>query len=177
MPSVAKELMLHELLQALQAKNYIFFARHVGLSAADFVELRRKLERVVDRTLVTKNTITRRAFKQLGISKVDGLLKGSMLLAVAERDPQLVSKILLDFAKGRENFQVDGAYLEGDIFPLQYLKSLAELPSREVLIASVAGRLNGPIIGLVSVLSQLMRSLAICLDQIQKMKESTSGST
>ena len=170
MPSVAKELMLHELVQALQAKNYIFFARHQGLSAADFVELRRKLERVVDRTLITKNTITRLAFKQMGISKVDGLLKGSILLAVAEKDPQLVSKVLLDFARGRENFQVDGAYLEGDLFPPQYLKSLAELPSREVLIATVVNRLNSPIGGFVNVLGQLMRSLAVCLDQIQKTK-------
>ena len=176
MPSVAKELILEELVQALESKNYIFFAKHQGLSAADFVELRRKLEKVVNRTIVVKNTISRLAFKKLGVKEVNGIIKGSMLLAVAEKDPHLVSKVLVEFAKGRESFSLDGAYLEGNIFPAQYLKSLADLPSREVLIASVLGRLNAPISGFVSVLGQMIRSLAIVLDQVQKIKANTSGS-
>ena len=171
MPSLAKELMLQELVKALESKEYIFFTRHQGLSAADFVELRRKLEKAVNRTLIVKNTITRLAFKQMGVDGVN-LIKGSMLLTVAEKDPQVVSKILVEFAKGRENFQLDGAYLEGNLFPAQYLKSLAELPSREVLIASVLGGLNAPISGFVSALGQLVRSLAVVLDQIQKAKAS-----
>ena len=170
MPSLAKELILKELVKTLESKNYIFFARHHGLSAADFVELRRKLEKATNRTLVVKNTITRLAFKQMGVPDVNGVIKGSMLLAIAERDPQIVSKILVEFAKGRENFQLDGAYLEGQLFQAQHLKSLADIPSREVLIASVAGGLNAPISGFVNVLGQLIRSLAIALDQIQKTK-------
>ena len=170
MPSLAKELMLQELVNALESKNYIFFARQQGLSATDFVELRRKLEKATNRTLVVKNTLTRLAFKQLGVDGVNGVIKGSMFLAVAEKDPQVVSKILVEFAKGKENFQLDGAYLEGNLFPAQYLKSLAELPSREVLIASVLGGLNAPISGFVSALGQLVRSLAVVLDQIQIQK-------
>ena len=167
--------MLKELVKTLESKNYIFFARHQGLSAADFVELRRKLEKAANRTLVVKNTITRLAFKQIGAKDVNGVIKGSMFLAVAEKDPQIVSKILVDFAKGRENFTLDCAYLEGQLFPAQQLKSLADLPSRDVLIASVAGGLNAPISGFVNVLGQLIRSLAIALDQIQKTKASVSS--
>ena len=170
MPSLAKELMLQELVKTLESKNYIFFARHQGLSATDFVELRRKLEKAADRTLVVKNSITRLAFKQIGIKDANGLIKGSLFLTIAEKDPQIVSKILVEFSKGKENFQLDGAYLEGNLFPAQYLKSLADLPSREVLIASVLGGLNAPISGFVNVLGQLIRSLAIALDQIQKQK-------
>ena len=175
MPSVAKELMLQELVQALQSKNYIFFARHQGMSAIDFVELRRKLEKAANRTVVVKNSITRLAFKQLGINELDGVIKGSMFLAVTEKDPQIVSKILVDFATGRETFQLDGAYLEGQLFPAQYLKSLANLPSRQALLASVAGGLNAPVGGFVNVLGQLIRSLAIAIDQIQKKKGTVSS--
>lgn len=170
MPSVSKELMLQEVVNTVQAKNYIFFARHQGLSVADFVELRRKLEKVADRTVVVKNSITRLAFKKMGVQEVNGLIQGSMLLTVARKDPHVISKILVDFAKGRENFHLDGAYLDGQIFQSQYLKFLAELPSREALLASVAGRLNAPIGGFVNILGQLMRSLMIALDQIQKTK-------
>ena len=170
MPSFGKELMLKEMIQALESKNYIFFARHQGLSAPDFVELRRKLEKVADRTLVAKNSITRLAFKQVGVENVNGLIKGALFLTIARKDPQVISKILLDFAKGKEGFRVDGAYLEGNIYPAQYLKSLADLPSREVLLAFVAGGLNAPIGGFVNILDQLIRSLAIVVDQIQKVK-------
>lgn len=170
MPSLAKELMLQELLNTLQSKNYIFFARYQGLPATEFVELRRKLEKVVDRTVVIKNTLTRLAFKQLGVKEINGLLKGSVLLAVGKKDPQNISRVLVDFAKGRENFRLDGAYLEGQIFPAQYLQSLANLPSREVLLATVVNRMNAPIGGFVNVLGQLMRSLVTALDQVQKKK-------
>lgn len=170
MPSLAKELMLKELMNTLKSKDYIFFAHYQGLPATEFVELRRKLEKVVDRTVVVKNTLTRLAFKQMGVDEINGMLKGSMLLAVGKKDPQNISRVLVDFAKGRENFQVDGAFLEGQVFPLQYLQSLANLPSREVLLATVVNRMNGPISGFVNVLGQLMNSLVIAIDQIQKKK-------
>ncbi len=170
MPSLAKELMLQELMSTLESKNYIFFARYQGLPATEFVDLRRKLEKVVDRTIVAKNTLTRLAFKQLGVKEINGLLKGSVLLAVGKKDPQVISRVLVDFAKGRENFQLDGAFLEGQIFPAQYLQSLANLPSREVLLATLANRMNAPVGGLVNVLSQLTRSLVTVLDQVQKKK-------
>ncbi len=170
MPSLAKELMLQELLRTLESKNYIFFARYQGLPATEFVELRRKLDKVVDRTVVVKNTLTRLAFKQLGVKDINGLLKGSVLLAIGKKDPQNISRVLVDFAKGRENFQLDGAFLEGQVFLAQYLQSLANLPSREVLLATVVNRMNAPISGFVNVLGQLMRSLVTVLDQVQKKK-------
>ena len=170
MPSLAKELMLQELMNTLKSKDYIFFARYQGLPATEFVELRRKLEKVVDRTVVVKNTLTRLAFKRLGVSNINGILKGSLLLAVGKKDPQNISRVLVDFAKGRENFQLDGAVLEGQIFSMQYLQSLANLPSREILLATVVNRMYGPISGFVHVLGQLMNSLVIAIDQIQKKK-------
>lgn len=170
MPSLAKELMLQELLNMLESKNYIFFARYQGLPATEFVELRRKLEKVADRTVVVKNTLTRLAFKQLGIKEINGLLKGSLLLALGVKEPQLISRVLVDFAKGRDNFQLDGAFLDGQVYPSQYLQSLANLPSRKVLLATVVHRMNGPISGFVNILGQLMNSLVIALDQIQKKK-------
>lgn len=170
MPSLGKELMFQEMVRALESKNYIFFARYQGLSATDFVELRRKLATVTDRTVAVKNSITRLAFKQIGITDATGLLKGPILLAIGKKEPQLISKVLVEFAKGRENFQLDGAYLEGSVFPAEYVKSLAALPSREVLLASVVGGLNAPISGFVSVMGQLIRSLAIALDQIHQTK-------
>ena len=124
MPSLAKELMFQELKKALEAKNYLFFARFSGLSVADFGELRRKLDKAADRSLVVKNSITKRVFKELGI-EVGEFLKGSLLLTVANKDPQVVSKILVDFAKDRENFKLVGASLDRKLFQAAALKGIA----------------------------------------------------
>lgn len=175
MPSLAKELILKELLKTLESKNYIFFAHYQGLAASEFVELRRKLEKVVDRTVVVKNTLTRLAFKQLGFQDINGLLKGSVLLAIGKKDPQLISRVLVDFAKGRDNFKLEGALVEGQVVPALFIQSLANLPSREVLLATVVNRMNAPISGFVNVLAQLMRSLVTALDQIQQKKSNQSS--
>ena len=175
MPSLGKELMLKELTAALRDKNYIFFTRQQGLSAPDFVELRRKLEKVADRTLVTKNSIARLVFRQMGVEDINGLIKGSLILTVAQKDPQVISKVLLDFSKGRDGFEMDGAYLDGNVVRTEYLKSLANLPSREVLLTTVVCGLNAPISGFVNVLGQLVRSVAIALNEIQKQKAGASA--
>lgn len=169
MPSVAKELMSQELKKTLEAKNYLFFARFSGLSVSDFGELRRKLEKVADRSLVVKNTITRRVFKELGI-EADEFVKGSLFLTVANKEPQMVSKILVDFAKDRENFTLLGASLDQKIFQAAALKGIAALPSRQVLLGQLACGLNAPVQGFVSVLNQLVQGLVIALAQIQKQK-------
>ena len=167
--SVAKELMLKELRAALQSQNYLFFARFQGLSVADFGELRRKLERVANRAIVVKNSITRRVLSELGID-AGTMLVGSILLTTGEKDPQVISKVLVEFAKDRENFQLLGACLDRQLIQVQGIKSLASLPSRQVLLTQVACGLNAPISGFVIVLNQLVQGLVIVLNQIQKRK-------
>lgn len=170
MPALEKEVMTAELLKEVEGKSYIFFSKFSALKVSDFSELRRKIEKVASRSLVTKNTIAQRVLDQLGIKGTEELLKGSVFLTIGDRDPQIVSKMLLDFNKEKEGFQVQGAYLDGQVYKTNFLKQLADLPSREVLIASVVGGISGPLRGFVNVLSQVTRSLVCVLDQVQKKK-------
>jgi large subunit ribosomal protein L10 len=168
--SFEKKLLLDELLNVLKGKDYIFLSRYSKLSANEFGELRRKVEKASDRSVVAKNTLIRRALNEIGIKEADGMVKGSLFVSVTEKDPQILSKILVDFAKGNENFSLAGACVEGKACSASYLEQLAKLPSRQVLIASVVGGLNAPIAGFVNVLGQLTRSLVTALDQVQKKK-------
>jgi large subunit ribosomal protein L10 len=170
MPSLAKGVLLKEVVETFRSHNYIFLARYRGLSAGDFVELRQKLGKVADRSLVSKNSIVRLAFKQAGVSDINGLIKGSIFVTAGRKEPQLISKALVDFAKGRENFELGGACMDGTVYQASYIKALAELPSRDALLASVVGGLNAPIAGFVHVLGGLMKGLAIVLGQIQAQK-------
>lgn len=170
MPSLEKEVMTKELLKEIEGKGYVFFSQFSSLKVNDFSEIRRKIGKVADHSVVAKNTIARRALEQLGIKGVDGLIKGSVMLTVGDRDPQIVSKLLLGFNKDNEGFQVQGAYLDGQVYKKDFLKQLADLPSREVLIASVVGGISAPLRGFVNVLAQVTRSLVCVLDQVQKQK-------
>ncbi|OGW77643.1 MAG: 50S ribosomal protein L10 [Omnitrophica bacterium RIFCSPHIGHO2_02_FULL_49_9] len=168
--------MLDELTKTLQAKQYIFFSRYQGLTVSDFGELRRKLDKVSDRTLVVKNSIARKVFKTMGIENASSLIQGSVLLTVGKTEPQVISKVLVEFAKDRENFELNGAYLDGTVCQASYVKSLAKLPSRDVLVATVVSSLNAPVSGFVHVIAQLIQSFAFTLDQVCKQKATVPGS-
>ncbi len=170
MPSIGKQLMFEELVDVLRAENYVFFARYEKLPVSEFSDLRRKLDKVSHRAMVVKNSIARRAFKNLGITNINGFIKGSVLLTLSDKDPQLVSKVLIDFTKDHVNFELVGACLEHALYDRDYVKGLSELPSRETLVATVVARLNAPISGFVGVMGQLMRSFVVTLDQICKQK-------
>ena len=125
----------------------------------------------MDRALVVKNTIVRIAFRQIGIKEVNGFIQGSLLLTFGGDQPQVVSKVLVGFAKDHDKFQLAGACLEGKFYETDYVKSLATLPTRDVLVASVVNGLNAPIGRFVSVIAQLIRSLTVVLDQLSKSKK------
>ena len=175
MASLEKQLLLEELIKAIEGKNYIFFSRFNRLSVNDFGELRRKVGKVANRSVVVKNSITLRAFEQLGLKNASELVKGSIFLTMGEKEPQAISKVLVDFAKGNESFQIAGACVEGDIYPPAYVEQLAKLPSREVLLASVVGGISAPLRSFVSALGQMTRSLVVVLDQIQRKKAAAAS--
>lgn len=175
MASTEKQTLLEELVKTIEGKDYIFFGRFSRLSVNDFGELRRKVEKVSNRSVVAKNSIARRALEQLGLKNACEFLKGSMFLTLGEKEPQVISKTLVDFAKGNENFQIAGACVEGGVYPAAYVEQLAKLPSRDVLIASVVGGISAPLRGFVNALSQLTRSLVVVLDQVQKQKASQAS--
>ncbi len=175
MPQLEKETMAKQLYKDLEGKNYIFFSRFSSLKVSDFGEIRRKVEKVAERSVVAKNTMIRRVLNELGIQGADQLVDGSVFLTIGNNDPQIVSRILIDYNKEKEGFQVQGAYLDGQVYQKDFLKQLADLPSREVLIASVAGGISAPLRGFVNVLAQVTRSFVIALDQIQKKKAGTGA--
>lgn len=172
MPSLEKELMLEEIVKTVKGKEYVFISQFNKLNVSDINDIRRKVEKSSLRSIVAKKTLARKVFQQIGIAEAEKLLDGSVFITVAEKDPQIVSKILIDFTKDKEGFQVQGAYIEGGVYGKDYLGQLAKLPSREVLIATVVRGVAAPVQGFVNCLSQMTRSLVVVLDQIQKQKAS-----
>ena len=97
-------------------------------------------------------------------------LEGSILVTLGVQEPQLVSKTLVDFVKGRENMELRGMILDGRILEGSFVRELARLPGRKELLTQVAIRMKSPITGFVLTLKGLVQSLVIALSEIQKKK-------
>lgn len=171
MPGIEKPKMLQEITDRVKDVPFIFFARFKGLTVNDFSFLRRTLEKLSKHCFVAKHTLLRKVLDSLGVKKTDGLLEGSLVLVTADKDPQVLSKTLVAFAKEKETFQLAGAFIEGELVGASYVKELSALPSRIELIAKVVGGIKAPISGFVLGLRGLLSSLVIVLDGVSKKKQ------
>lgn len=168
--SLGKRLMLEELEKEFASSENAFFSRFEKLNVQDLNELRRNLEKVARRTMLVKHTLAKKVFEKMKLSDAERFLEGTVLVTLGAREPQLASKTLVDFIKGRENVELRGMILDGKAFDGSFIKELAKLPSRKELLTQVAIRMKSPIAGLVMTLRSLLQSFVVVLNEIQKKK-------
>jgi large subunit ribosomal protein L10 len=170
MPGVEKEGMLKEVRAKVEGAPYILFAKFRGLTAGDMGALRRTLERSSKSCFVAKQTILKKALEASGIPFKKGGGPGSLMLITVEKDPQIASKTLVEFAKEKPGFELSSAYAEGKVFDASFIKELSKLPSKRELLAKVLGGMKGPIVGLVLDLRSLLSSFLVVLNEVSKKK-------
>lgn len=141
-----------------------------GINVKDDTELRKKLRESGVEYVVTKNTLLKRAAESASIEGLEASLKGSTALAISKDDYVAASRILCDFKKDHDFFEIKSGFIDGKMIDSKEVFNLAKLPSREVLVAQVLGGLNAPISGLANVLNGSIRALAIALNAIVEKK-------
>jgi len=142
-----------------------------GLNVGDMVAFRGRLREAGVEYRVSKNTLSRFAADKSGSEAIKEDLVGPTAIAFAYDDPVAVAKIVSDFARTSRILQVRGALLGDRRIGPEEVTRLAELPSRDVLIAQVLGGMKGPIAGLVNVLSGVTRNLVGVLDARRRQLE------
>ena len=169
---LSKDLIIRQLEKELKDRPCFFIAEHGSLSAAALDSLRARLRNGKARYFVTKQSLGRIALERANLKEVSAKLAGNSGFAISSGDPALASKLLMDFAKENENFKVQAGYMNGRIMGVDEIKVLASLPSREVLLARVAGGMKAPISNFVGVLAGTLRKVVTVLDAIAKQKKS-----
>lgn len=151
-----KKTAVADLIEKLKTAQAGVLVDYRGLTVSEDTELRRKFrEAGVDYTVV-KNTLTRFAAKEVGLDELDGVLHGPTSLAISDSDPVAPAKIISDFAKGNDKVEIKAGFLDGKVISLDEIKTLANTPSRETLIAKIMGSLNAPVSNLVRTLQALV---------------------
>ena len=120
---------------------------------------------------VAKNTLTKIAADAQEINGLDSVLEGPTALVFAYDDPAQPAKILRDFARSSRILQIKAGVLEGNVLTADQVADIADLPSREELVAKVVGGISSPLYGLVGVLSGPVRSLTYVLQARREQLE------
>ena len=124
---------------------------------------------------VLKNTYIKRAADELGITGLDADLNGPTAVAFGIQDPAAPAKILKEFIADKKKMTVKCGIVDKQYIDANGVKALADLPSREVLIAKMLGSMNAPITGLVSVLGGTVRKLLYALNAVADSKNETAA--
>jgi len=142
-----------------------------GLTVKQLQELRRSLGEDVHYA-VAKNTLTKIAAKDAGVELDNELLVGPTAIAFIKGDPVLAAKSLRDFAKTNTPLIIKGGFLDGKILSAEEINKLADLESREVLLAKLAGGMKASLSGAASLFAAPLSQAARVLGALQAKAES-----
>lgn len=155
-----------ELAGAFRDSTAAVLTEYRGLTVAELKELRRSLAGNATYAVV-KNTLTRIAARDAGIDAFESLLAGPSAIAFVTGDPVEVAKGLRSFGRDHPHLVVKGGILDGKALSAEEIRRLADLESREVLLARFAGGLLAPAQQLVTVLAAPMAQLARLLGALE----------
>ena len=172
MATEAKQQAVAEVKEKIAKAQSVVLADYRGLTVAQSSALRTELRKVGVELKVFKNTLTKIAVKELGIDGLDVYLEGPTVMAFGYDDAVAPAKSIAEFVKTNKDVLVfKGGLVEGKVINPEGVKALAELPSREVLLAKVLGGMSAPLSQMASVLAAPMRSVVMAVDAIRKQKE------
>ena len=164
-----------ELKDLLTSSKGVVLVDYCGLTVAEDTELRSKMREAGVKYMVAKNTFIRIAAQEAGIEGLDAYLEHNTAVAFSAEDPVAPAKILNDFSKDHKALEIKAGILDGKVIGLDEVKAVAELPSREELLAKLVGSMQAPISGLVNVLQGTIRNFVYTLEAVRQKKEQESA--
>ena len=135
-----------------------------GLTVKQLEDLRRRLRSEGIDYVVVKNTLARRAAAEAGVEGFARVLVGPVGLAVGYGDLSAPARILAEYYRANRVLPMVAGLVEGQVLDQAAVRTLAELPSREVLLGQLAGTLQSPLTGLAGALSSILSNFAATLD-------------
>jgi large subunit ribosomal protein L10 len=166
-----KEATVAELADKFRTSNAIVLTEYRGLTVAQLKQLRANL-RANASYAVVKNTLTKIAANEAGISTFDDQLAGPSALAFVHGDTVTVAKALRDFSKANPLLVVKGGYFDGAALSASEVGKLADLESREVLLAKLAGAMKASLFGAAYMFNAPLAKAVRTVDALRAKQES-----
>jgi large subunit ribosomal protein L10 len=166
-----KEKLVNELHESFEKSNAVIVVHYQGVNVADTTALRVKIREAGGDYRVAKNTLLKRAIKDTHAEVLSDVFSGPNAVAIAYDDPVALAKVLVEFAKDVDSFEVKSGVLNGNLMDVSAIEALSKLPSREVLVAKLLSVLVATPTNFVQVLSGVPRKLLYALKAIEEQKQ------
>lgn len=163
MPTSAKKHTIDELTEQLGNAKLVVLTDYRGLRVADLQDLRGSLRKSGGEIRVAKNTLTRIAAENAGITGLEPFLEGPLALGISSDDIVGFTKALSDFARTSRILTIRAGVLDKAVISADQVEAISTLPSKELLQAKLLGLLQSPLSRTLSVLSGPGRSMAYVL--------------
>jgi len=169
--AIVRERMIDEIKVKAKSANACFFVRLNKIPAFTLNTVRNSLQRSGAKMLMTKNTLIKRAFSDIGTTDIDAFL-GSETGVVFVHDADVVPacKALVEFTKENESIELRGGLLNTNKISSKDMVDLAKLPSREVLMGMAVGAMAAPLTGFVQRMNQVVVKFLWTVEEIKKKK-------
>ena len=168
-----KEASVAELTKNFEDSTAVLLTEYRGLTVAELKELRNSIRQDAEYAVV-KNTLTKIAARNAGVEGLDDDLKGPSAIAFVHGDPVAVAKGLRAFAKAHPLLVIKGGYFDGAALTADEVNKLADLESREVLLAKLAGAMKASLTKAAYVFNALPSKAVRTVDALREKQESAA---
>lgn len=127
-----------------------------GVTVADDTKLRADLRAENVEYKVIKNTLLKRAAEEAGLTGLDDVLNGTTAIAMSNYDQVAAARVLKKFADGHDGFNIKSGYMDGAVIDIETINSLAALPPKDILLATVCNAFNAPIASFARVIQAVV---------------------
>jgi len=170
MPNEKNIQQVEELTKKLDQAKAVYFTDYLGLDVGSLTQLRSEFFDNSVEFYVAKNTLLKIAAENNKIEGLDEFLLGPTAIAISYDEPTAPAKIIKEFAKKFEKPTVKGMLFDGEVLDGSKFSSIADMPSREQLIATFAASIQSPLVKLASVLNATMSSFVGVLNNLKEKK-------
>ena len=166
MDRAQKEKVVEELGQIFESSGVVVVAHYVGLTVAEMQELRANMREAGGSVRVAKNKLAKIALEGTPNASIAGLLDGMTVLAYSE-DPVAAAKVVDAYAKNNDKLVILGGAMAGTELDVAGVKAVAKMPSRDELIASIAGCIGAPASNIASILGAPASDIAGIISSVE----------
>ena len=171
MPSVKNETKLAQIKEDLEGAGAVWVVDACGLTVKETQALRQAVREAGASMKVYKNTLMHIALADAELPTLDDMLAGPSAFVFSGNDVAASAKALKTFAKANENLEIKGGLMEGAAVSAAEVEAIASLPSREQLMAQIAGAISGVARGLATTINGVPRGLAQVVKAVAEQKE------
>ena len=142
-----KQAVVADLVEKLKNSPAGVVVNYQGITVEDDTAMRKALREAGVKYMVMKNSLTGRACEEVGLGDMKQYLSGMTAIAIGSEDPIAPAKVIKKYAEKIESFQILAGYLDGAVVDSATVNALADIPSKEVLIAKFLGSIKSPLYG------------------------------